>query len=176
MTTHLLIVQVLSKYTNTTNNGDNMKKLISITILIMLCVSLTACMGNTTPTEEISTHTLPPTQAYVTVEPEWAPVDSDIALMDSEGNTLVTAADFETFALVGTNDDDSHIKIMLNDSGYKSLLEYTGVTSNTFYLYLNGEEIEEITYADNVPNPIEFGHDKSYEELCQLAGAIRGLF
>lgn len=153
-----------------------MKKLIALTMIIMLCVSLTACMGNTTPTEEISTHTLPPTEASVTVEPEWAEVDSDIALTDGENNMVVAAIDFETFALVGSNDDDSYIKIKLNDSGYKSLLEYTSITSNTFYLTLNGEEIEEITYADDVPNPIEFGHDKSYAQLCELAGAIRGLY
>lgn len=168
--------QALSKYINTNDSGDIMKRYIAITLIIMICISLTACMGNTTPSEDVSSHTLPPTQASVTVEPEWAEVDSDIALTDSENNTIVVAADFETFALVGTNDDDSYIKIMLNDSGYKSLIEYTSITSNTFYLYLNGEEIEEITYASDVPNPIEFGHSKSYEELCQLAGAIRGLF
>lgn len=156
-----------------------MKRFIALTLIIMLCVSLTACMGNTTPSEEISTHTLPPTEASVTVEPEWAEVDSDIALTDGENNIVVAAIDFETFALVGTNDDDSYIKIKLNDSGYKNLVEYTTYTSNTLYLYLNGEKIDELTfdtYTDSAPNPFEFGHDISYNELCELAGAIRGLF
>ncbi|MBE6824801.1 MAG: hypothetical protein E7513_05590 [Ruminococcaceae bacterium] len=154
-----------------------MKKqlLLLFTLILMICVVCTACSSTKEPTEETSAHTLPPTEATI-AEPEWVEVDCDIALVDSDGAVVVPAVDFETFALVGTNDDDSYIKIKLNDSGYMSLIEYTSITSNTFYLYLNGEEIEEITYADDVPNPIELGHDMSYQELCELATTIRGLF
>ncbi len=157
-----------------------MKKLVSITIIVALCVLMCACSTTTVAPpleEETTTHTLPPTQSE-TAEPEWAEVDSDIILSSGE-EIVVGTQDFETFALMGSNDEDSYIILKVNDSGHKNILEYTSITSNTLYLYLNGEEIEELTidpYTDDVPMTIEFGHDKSYEELCELASIIRGLF
>lgn len=172
MTTHLLIVQVLSKYTNTTNNGDNMKKLISITILIMLCVLCTACQSNEI-VESTTTHTLPPTEESVAIEPEWAPVDCDIALIDSNENTVVAAQDFETFAVIGT-DDNAYITIKVSDTAAQTL---TSISSQELSLTINGEYISKVSIdASTFAGEIELGHDLDYNSLCELATTIRGLF
>ncbi len=150
-----------------------MKRFFAITLMIMLCVSLTACMGNTNPTEEISTHTLPPTQASVTVEPEWAPVDCDIALVDTNGNAVFAADDFETFAVIGNDDTTSSYIIVRLTKDAASMLS----TMENPYLTLtiNGEEITD-TAISTATGEIELGNNMDYAALCELATTIRGLF
>ncbi len=150
-----------------------MKRFIALTLMIMLCVSLTACMGSTTPTEEISTHTLPPTEALVTIEPEWAPVDCDIALVDIDGNAVFAADDFETFAVIGNDDTTStYIAVRLS----KDAASMLSTMENPYLtLTISGEEITD-TVISTATGEIELGHNMDYASLCELATTIRGLF
>ena len=150
-----------------------MKRFFALTLIIMICLSLTACMGNTTPTEEISTHTLPPTEASVTVEPEWAPVDCDIALVDINGNAVFAAEDFETFAVIGNDDTTSSYIIVRLSKDASSML--ISMENPYLTLTINGEEITD-TVISTATGEIELGHNMDYASLCELATTIRGLF
>ncbi|MBQ4128947.1 MAG: hypothetical protein IJD68_04160 [Ruminococcus sp.] len=153
-----------------------MKKLLTVTLIIMLCVLCTSCAFTTTqePTEDISTHTIPPTQDQ-TVAEEWAEIDCDIKLLDADGNTVVGFDDFETFTLSGTNDDDSCIKVKLSETATQMLCSLPEPTQ--LYIYISDEKIAPVNIDPATFNgEIAFGSDLSFDKLCELATAIRGLF
>lgn len=152
-----------------------MKKLLIFTTIIMMCLSLVACVGDTTPTEEeTSTHTLPPTETVVAVEPEWAEVNCDIKLINGDSQVILSSEDFDTFAVVGTNDDDSYIEIKVTNDAVdivkSSDLENATISINN--KYSSSVTIDISTFDGK----IEFGSPWSYDELCSLASTIRGLY
>ncbi len=154
-----------------------MKKrlLLLITLIIMICVVCTACAEpeNEVKSGETTVHTLPPTEV-ITVEPEWAEVDCDIALVDSEENIVVTAEDFETFAVIGADDSTSYIAIKVSDEATSMI---NAMSSTDLSLKIEGKFVEKDSIpTTNFTGEIEIGHDMSYQELCELATTIRGLF
>lgn len=151
-----------------------MKKLTIIALVIMTCILFCAC-GEKEEKEPNTTHTIPPTQAAV-AEPEWAEVDCDIILANPENmETILYAEDFETFAVIGTTDEDSYIKIKVTDEATK-MIKTLGELP-TLQLIVNGDTIADITIDPATFNgEIEFGEDTPYEVLCQCASFIRGLF
>ncbi len=154
-----------------------MKKrfLLLITLILMICVVCTACAEPEVEikNEETTAHTLPPTE-IITVEPEWAEVDCDIALVDSDENIVVSAEDFETFAVIGTDDSTSYIAIKVSDEA-TSIVK--AMSSADLSLKIEGEYVEKDSIpTTNFTGEIKIGHDMSYQELCELATTIRGLF
>ncbi len=153
-----------------------MKKLLAIFMIVLMCITLCACNNSpsTEPTEETSAHTLAPTQAENTQE-EWVEIDCDISLKNADGVSIIGAPDFETFTLCGTNDEDSCIKLKLSEIAVEVLCSYTEPT--VFYVYIG---LDKIASANIDPatfdGVIEIGSDLSYNELCELATTIRGLF
>lgn len=151
-----------------------MKKLALFALILILCLVFTACTEDTTPTESTN-HTLPPTEATVsTQEYEWAEIDCVITMTDESGNVVLQLDDFVTFACVGSTDTDSCIKLKLTDDA-SSELKSMGNATYTVDIDSTTQEtvtIDTKTFTDE----IEIGHDLSYEQVCELATTIRGLF
>lgn len=156
-----------------------MKKLTAIilvlTLILSLSVMLSGCKEEKVPAPDTTTHTLPPTQASIT-EPEWAEVNCDIALFETATNTpVILNDDFETFALVGTNDEDSYITLKVSEDALNTIKSNQELSD--LQLIINGD-----TVADLVIDPqtftgeIKFGETYPYESLCVLASSIRGLY
>lgn len=153
-----------------------MKKLTLIILTVLLCVMFTACAEKEPDiTEETTAHTIPNTLPAV-VEPEWAQVDCDIALVDADTNTVILSAeDFTIFAVIGTTDEDSYIILQTTEDGKGTVNALTEVPA--LQLVVNGETKADVTFeAGNFTGEIEFGHAIPYQALCELASTMRGLF
>ena len=149
--------------------------LLVLTLILSLCVVLTGCKEEKTPAPDTTTHTLPPTQATI-AEPEWAEVLCDIALFETATNTpVILNDDFDTFALVGSNDADSYIVLKVTEDALNTIK--TNQSLSDLQLIINGD-----TVADIVIDPatftgeIKFGETYPYDSLCTLASQIRGLY
>lgn len=154
-----------------------MKKLAIILVVIIMCFAFTACKDESEPTTTAETsvvHTLPPTEV-VTDEYEWAEVDCDITIFDENGNAIVYPESFETFAVVGSTDEDSYIKLKVTDEA-KDVLSAIDSKEN-LALMINGDTYGDVTYCGEPFNgEIEIGHSFAYEQICNIATVIRGLF
>lgn len=153
-----------------------MKKLLCILAVVLVCASFCSCTnkGDTTPTAEpTTTHTLPPTE-NTTTEYEWAEIDCELALTDKDGNTVAYADDFETFAIVGSTDDDSYIIVKLTDEATDIINTTSDVSELS--LSINGEVYSDVTFPDEFTGEIEIGNNMTFEQVCELATTIRGLF
>lgn len=151
-----------------------MKKLSLIATIIMMCVLFCACAQETVTETENTAHTLPPTQSIVT-EPEWAEIDCDIALLDNSSNLILSSTDFETFAVVGSTDDDSYILLKVSEQATEMLL--TMQDKNELYITVNGEVVASANIdTATFDGEITVGEDMTYDSLCELATTIRGLF
>lgn len=158
----------------TKTDGDNMKKLLIFTAIIMMCICMAACVADTTPTEETSTHTLPPTETVANLEPEWAEIDCNIKLINADSQVILSAEDFETFAVVGTNDDDSYIVVKVTDQAIDTV-KSSDLSNST--ISINDEYSSAISIdTETFEGKIEFGYEWSYDELCLIASSIRGLY
>lgn len=154
-----------------------MKKLLIFTTIIMMCICMVACTGNTTPTEpteETSTHTLPPTETVAEIDPEWAEVNCNIKLLSGNSNVILSGEDFETFAVVGTNDDDSYIVVKVTEQAIDTIKssDFDNAVISINDTYNSSVNIDKSTFDGK----IEFGSPWSYEQLCTIASNIRGLY
>lgn len=156
-----------------------MKKSTAIVLVLTLVFSLSimfsGCKEEKAPAPDTTTHTLPPTQATI-AEPEWAEVNCDIALFETATNTpVILNEDFDTFALVGTNDADSYIVLKVTEEALNTIKANQALSD--LQLIINGD-----TVADIVIDPatftgeIKFGENHPYDSLCILASQIRGLY
>lgn len=147
-----------------------------LTLILSLCVVLTGCKEDKTPpAPDTTTHTLPPTEAS-TPEPEWAEVLCDIALFETATNTpVLTGDDFETFALVGTNDADSYIVLKVSEAALNAITSTQSFSD--LQLIINGDTVADITIDPaTFTGEIKFGETYPYDSLCTLASQIRGLY
>lgn len=152
-----------------------MKKTALFLCIIICALFTTACAGQD-PTTENLPHSIPATQPVV-LEPEWAEIDCDISLVDADtSNIILMAEDFETFAVVGTTDEDSYIILKTSDEAV-TMMQATSYVPTNLQLVVNGETKADISLDFATFNgEITFGEDMSYESLCELASIIRGLF
>lgn len=155
-------------------NGMKIKKIAILLLAVMIVFTLSACAQSTDEVvEETSAHTIPPTQA-VTTDYEWAEIDCDITLTDADSNVVAFADDFEMFALVGTNDDDSCIRLKLSENATSMLCS---VGEQTLTVSINSQVVDSVTISpDTFDGEFEICSDLSFESLCELATTIRGLF
>lgn len=155
-----------------------MKKLITFTILIMLCLSLCACADTATePTDatEQSSHTLPAAQTKD--EPEWCNIDCDINLVDGDA-IYISAEDFDTFALIGSNDTDCALRIKLSDNGADMLKSFaqSDMLPKKLTLIVNGDSICDVALDEStIDGEFDIKGNLTFEELCELSNTIRGL-
>ncbi|MBQ8860447.1 MAG: hypothetical protein IJ015_03810 [Ruminococcus sp.] len=152
-----------------------MKKLTVILLALLMCVFFSACNKPDVEVEETTTHTIPATQPPL-IEPEWAEVNCDIALIDPNTNTTILyGEDFSTFAVIGTTDEDSYITIKTTDAATQIINSMDELP--TLQLVINGDTRGDIVLKpDSFTGEFSFGHNLPYEALCQLASSIRGLF
>ncbi|MBR2714824.1 MAG: hypothetical protein IKB73_01300 [Ruminococcus sp.] len=154
-----------------------MKKLTLIILAIMMCVMFASCAKEEVNNDDKSstTHTIPASESVNEAEPEWAEIDCDMTLVDAQGNIVLSGSDFETFALVGTNDDDSYI--LIKTSQEATDIVKTADPSSTLDLCINGNTVGGGSISPSEFNgEIKLGEDMTYETLCELANSIRGLF
>ncbi len=153
-----------------------MKKTALILCVIICVLFTTACTKQKDPTTETLPHSIPATQPVV-LEPEWAEIDCDISLVDVDTNSIILMAeDFETFAVVGTTDEDSYIILKTTDDAV-NMMQATSYVPSNLQLVVNGETKADIAIDFATFNgEITFGEKLSYESLCELASIIRGLF
>ncbi|MBQ8056761.1 MAG: hypothetical protein IJ275_00320 [Ruminococcus sp.] len=149
--------------------------ILALTLVLSTCLVITGCSEEEAPQVDNSTHTLPPTEAVV-IEPEWAEVDCDIALIDASTNTtIIYGDDFDTFAVYGSTDEDSYIAIKVTQEATDTV-NSTQDLSNV-QLVINGDTAGDIVIKPgSFTGEIAFGHDFPYENLCILASSIRGLY
>ena len=153
-----------------------MKKLL---IILMIAATALFCAGcgestednSTEPTAEPSTqlHTMPPSEAE---QLEWAPVDCEITL---ESSTAIYAesADFLTFALAGSTDEDCELRFILNDE--TALMLSSQDAGISYYLTVNGKVLKgEVSFNDDFTQVTMKG-GYTYGNMCVLATEIRGL-
>lgn len=139
----------------------------------LLCVGC----GETTeektaePTAEPATqlHTVPPDEAE---QLEWAPVDCEIRL---ESSTAIYAesADFLTFALAGSTDEDCELRFIINDETALMLSAQDATIS--YYLTVNGKVLKgDVSFSDDFTQVTMKG-GYTYGDMCTIATEIRGL-
>ena len=150
--------------------------ILVLTLILSACMLITGCSKDEQPPQvDNTTHTLPPTQA-VTVEPEWAEVNCNIALIDASTNTtIISGEDFDIFAVYGTTDEDSYISIKVTQEATDIINSAQDLSE--VQLVINGDTVGDITLKPgSFTGEIAFGHDFPYENLCILASSIRGLY
>lgn len=135
---------------------------------------MTACEKNTEPTEPTITHTLPPTE-NVSVDYEWVEIDCYMTISDADNNVIVNPEDFTTFAVVGSTDEDSYIIVKVSDEATATLNSVAD--KSQLFLLIGGDSFGDVSYGDGeFTGEIELGHSLPYEQVCNLATTIRGLF
>ncbi len=152
-----------------------MKKILSLLAVVLVCVSFCCCTNkeDITPTvEPTTTHTIPPTENAST-EYEWAEIDCELALNDKGGNAVLYAEDFTTFAVAGSTDEDSRIIVKVTDEA-TDMINTIGAADLS--LTINGESCDDVTFPEEFTGEFEIGNNMTYEQVCELATTIRGLF
>lgn len=157
-----------------------MKKFTAIVLVLTLILSLslvlTGCQEDEkTSAPDTTTHTLPPTQATI-AEPEWAEVSCDIALFETATNTpILVNEDFQTFALVGSNDEDSYIILKVSEDAVNTVKSTQELSD--LQLIINGDTVADLVIdPETFTGEIKFGENHPYDSLCVLASQIRGLY
>ena len=150
--------------------------ILALTLVLSLCLVFSGCKEEQPTAEpDTTTHTLPPTEA-IDVEPEWAEVDCDIALFQTATSSpILYSEDFETFALVGTNDADSYIVLKLTDDAVNTIKSTQDLSDLQLIIY--GDTVADIVIdPTSFTGEIKFGETYPYDSLCTLASTIRGLY
>ena len=150
-----------------------MKRIIAVLLASLFLLALTACKSEPEPTAaptqpEPQPHTVSP--ASTVEEPEWAPVDSDVALL-SDGEPFAASDAFTYFAIVGRG-EDAVIRLKVNSLTASMLKSAEG--EPVYSVTLNGKKIGDAKVSEDFEE-LTLINDYSYEELCELATDIRGV-
>ena len=154
-----------------------MKKLIAFLCVILMAICMTACNNTSDTTETIAetqTHTLPPTES-VSDDYEWAEIDCTMTITDSENNIVVYPEEFTTFAVVGSTDEDSYVIVKVSEEA-TTAINNVADKSHLFFL-IGGDSFGDVSYGEGEFNgEIILGKSLPYDQVCNLATTIRGLF
>lgn len=151
-----------------------MKRILSIIAVTLVCVCFASCTNKETPstTDATIAHTLPPTE-NVSTEYEWAEIDCELAINDKDGNSVLYAEDFATFAVAGSTDEDSYIIIKVTDEATDMI---NTIGTSDLSLTINNEVCYDVCFPEEFTGEFEIGKAMTYEQVCELATTIRGLF
>lgn len=155
-----------------------MKRILALLCVAILVFSLTACKGNSdvtdTTTQATEMHTLPPTE-NVSTDYEWAEIDCYMTISDYENNAIANPEDFTTFAMVGSTDEDSYIIVKVSEEATTALNNVAD--KSQLLLLIGGDSFGDVSYGEGeFTGEIELGHSMTYEQVCELATTLRGLF
>lgn len=153
--------------------GESMKRLFVFAIALILLLVLTACAGNTAPTEPVVTEA--PTDApYIDTqidEPEWTLAEGVLRLADA-GTTDAEGSEIVYFAIVTKTDGSQELLFRVDDAAAAALTAQSPDTE--YYVTLNGEYIgkaslnKDCTVATVKQEDVE-------GSITALASRIRGL-
>ncbi len=151
-----------------------MKRILSIIAVTLVCVCFASCTNKEAPSNTDATiaHTLPPTE-NVSTEYEWAEIDCELAINDKDGNAVLYAEDFTTFAVAGSTDEDSYIIIKVTDEATDMI---NTIGTSDLSLTINDEVCDDVCFPEEFTGEFEIGKAMTYEQVCELATTIRGLF
>ena len=80
-----------------------------------------------------------------------------------------------TFAVVGSNDEDSYVIVKVSDEATDALNNVADKSQLCFLI--GGDSFGDVSYGDGeFTGEIELGRTLPYEQVCNLATTIRGLF
>lgn len=150
-----------------------MKKVLFLMITALLALALTACAGNSAPTEPAVTEA--PTEAkYIDTqlsEPEWTLAEGKLQL---EGNGTVYADNTEIlyFAIVTETDGKQSLWFRLTDEASVKL--QTQPIDGDCYMTFNDEKIGTATLNDDCTIAKVFSENTA-GEITSWASKIRGL-
>ena len=150
-----------------------MKKVLFLMITALLALALTACAGNSAPTEPAVTEA--PTEAkYIDTqlnEPEWTLAEGKLQL---EGNGTVYADNTEIlyFAIVTETDGKQSLWFRLTDEASVKL--QTQPIDGDCYMTFNDEKIGTATLNDDCTIAKVFSENTA-GEITAWASKIRGL-
>lgn len=153
--------------------GESMKKVLFLMITALLALALTACAGNSAPTEPAVTEA--PTEAkYIDTqlsEPEWTLAEGKLQL---EGNGTVYADNTEIlyFAIVTETDGKQSLWFRLTDEASVKL--QTQPIDGDCYMTFNDEKIGTATLNDDCTIAKVFSENTA-GEITSWASKIRGL-
>lgn len=155
-----------------------MKKILILLTLCAVCLAFASCKDDTPANSQQPSaapkHTVAPTDV-IHNELEWAPVDCDITLNTKDSQPVLINDDFDTFALVGNTDEDSHIVIKLTDDAASALKTMTELSDMP--LLINNVEVAKITIDKNTFNgEITFGEKDTISQLQEYANIMRALY
>lgn len=154
-----------------------MKRILMILMIAALTVVTASCgvqqkKASTEPPTEAETqlHTVPAEEQTQPVE--WAPVDCEISL-ESSDSIYAESADFLTFALVGSSDDDCELRFTLEEETAAMLTQQEADIA--YYVTVNGEKLKSTVSFNDDCTVLILSGGYSYGEMCSLATEIRGL-
>lgn len=155
-----------------------MKKIFLITAaLTLIMAGCAGCAQNTAPTEpETQPETQPQLHTVAPMndtdsEPEWGYVDCDIAVVNSENETVLSKNDFEAVA-VSASGENAALLFRVTSQG-ADVMAATG--EETLAVTLDGEKIGSLNPQNITDSEFTLAGDYTYEEICDLATRIRGL-
>lgn len=156
-----------------------MKKIIALILVLLFVLSLCACSsnGNTGETQESET------QLHQIASPkqdnavEWCKIDANVSVADMEETPILAEGDFDSFALLGVDNESSFIQVKLSEIGkevLKKYLETVGETTLSFNI--DNEPVAYFTIDANGANEdLKIGQEVSYQDLCDYATKLRGI-
>lgn len=154
-----------------------MKKIISILMIAAIALLMFGCSKSEdkkTSEKNAEPATVENTRPFGrTEEPEWAPVDCDIALVIND-TVCAENSDFPTFALIGSNIDDCGLLFEV-DKTAAGVLSMNYDESADCYLAVNGEALNGTVSFNDDFTEMTFRGDYNYTEMCEIASTVRGL-
>lgn len=154
-----------------------MKKVWILLMIAVFAIGMVGCSDQKSDNKDETTgeaatqlHTVPP--ADTTSEPEWAPVDCNITLQ-SDTQLYADSADFMTFALVGSTDEDCELRFAFDETAAAKLAQ-AGIGADC-YITVDSRQLNgSLTFnSDYTEASLKGGY--TYAEMCELASAIRGV-
>lgn len=150
-----------------------MKRIIALTAVVLLLLALSACGGNTAPTETSSVTEAPTDAPYIDTqisEPEWTLAEGELQL---EGTDSIYAenADVLYFAIVTESDSNQELWFRLSDET-AALLQ--SQRPDDCFMTLNGEKIGGASLSDDC-TIVKISAENVDGEITAWASKIRGL-
>ena len=154
--------------------GESMRRLLALASVVLLVLALTACGGNTAPTETPAETAAPTDAPYIDTqldEPEWTLAEGVLQL-EGDGNVYAAGDDILYFAIVTEADGKQELWFRMSDETAATLK--TQSADNAYYMTLNGETIGAATLNEGC-TIAKISDENADGEITAWASEIRGL-
>ena len=154
--------------------GESMRKIILLAAVLLLATAMTACGGDTAPTELSSVTEAPTDAPYIDTqisEPEWTLAEGVLQLED-DNNVYAAGADILYFAIVTNADGKQELWFRLDDKIAAEL--QSNSTENAYFMTFNGERVGAANLNDDC-TIAKISDENADGEITAWASEIRGL-